>query len=732
MRNIFLDGAENFEEKAQCFWDQKWRELCLRLSAANIPIADYFYNFPLQSNWNDMYQDSYFMDKKQGIILERVWYLDKNGREIKTRWNVEKNLGWKKQKREIYRCKWTFLPLAICPKRASILYRDMRYVYRMNVVVLPNQENRLMELTEYTAYIETDWTGLVSKKRILRGKEELPDLPKKISFPKQVIAKINKSLAENYLKQLWFGPAYPVWHITKEGIATYMGDTDTPANGPSISILERLLSTNQSAAVLIVYLCFAVLKPFFPAYHTLDKQSPYLEAKKYLPKQFAVNISGKEAESLVACCCGYFQDMKSDKTQIVDGVDIQKNRRELTRLSVNEFEAKVLQNASVLWVNRVPAQELLLGGQIIDLSASVIPDDILARTKGLSLGIVKVLAQTLEAYAVNSYKDFSLKNWEDAHPVLDSLPADIYGICNKYKCFLPTVDVEQDEVKKPSERFSSPEAYIKYIRQNIFYDIEELEYRDRGREIATDLKIEIQKLTSDRLRKIRRLCKENKRLTLSLDSKYQNRLKKLKDMGLPSLGDNAMEKIAYLSTSFRVLVQAIAEVSYPPLSNEDEETLKRLPEQVDNAIISAFDCQLRETQSNSILESYVLMQIKEKRCARIRGIDSDKSSIKIWYDPRQDILLLPSKSYFDDLKASFQITDMGKNDFELELVQAGILCSSLRKNQNRRTYEVRVGKGEGRISVLKIKMDHFSPQFSKESCGFLAKMKNERTPYRSC
>jgi len=723
---VDLELCRKLEKQANAFWDEKWRELCLRLYRSGIPIAEYVYRLGYKEN-------ELFAIQKNGVIFQKIRYRGK--RKAKIRWLIDKEMTTKQKNYLEWESQWIFLPLAIFSKGKMASLKNLKFIYKMQRRQYALKSNGGGNV--YEAYILTARDGSLEKRIIVTpDNKKTPEFPYKISFPKSVVAKMNRCLANNYLKQLWRGPKYAQWHFSDEGIASYMGDSDISGIGPSVSILDKLISTNHSAAVLIAYLCFSVLKPFYPAYHRLNKQSPYLEAKKYLPQQFSVNIQGERLEdvkSLVSCCCGCFLPEKKLLGPIIDGIAIQKIPERETRLGVNEFETKMLQPASVLWVNRVPSKELMKDGRVVNLRALPISDDPLTKVGNISLTIVNSLAQTLHAMTVNSYDSFSNKNWEDGKPIVEKLLKEIDLFGKGY--FSSVTDDERNRESKAEDEFLSPEKYIEHIRRQIqeaYQGYKEGSFaKSQKLSIVDNYVLEIQKNISDRLKKIREIENKNRKLVFSLDKIYQTKLHRLDEKSNALLSWGTIEKIAFLSASFHVLTIAIEATASPPISDKEKEILVRLSDKVEDILINVFISQMDGILARDVLERYLLKLMKENQYARIRGMDSSKDSIKVWYDPKEKTLLLPAKSYFDDLKDSFQIGDVSKNDFEEELVQADILRTVQRKKQIRRTFEIKVKKDTERMSVLKINVASLSDQFHQDAREFLEQMEKEETPYRS-
>lgn len=57
-------------------------------------------------------------------------------------------------------------------------------------------------------------------------------------------------------------------------------------------------------------------------------------------------------------------------------------------------------------------------------------------------------------------------------------------------------------------------------------------------------------------------------------------------------------------------------------------------------------------------------------------------------------LLLPSKDYFNNLKADFPMVDISKSDFEIELVKADVLCTVQRKIKSAEHFRLLYRRGK--------------------------------------
>lgn len=123
----------------------------------------------------------------------------------------------------------------------------------------------------------------------------------------------------------------------------------------------------EAASILLAYTCFSVLKPFFPQYHALNKDTTYIDGKKYIPKQIALNIqcdNGEYTKEFVDICCGYFSRCKAP---IIAGISIKQTSKNGTKLNIDKYEKDLLQPACALWVNYKPDKELTRSGRILDL-----------------------------------------------------------------------------------------------------------------------------------------------------------------------------------------------------------------------------------------------------------------------------------------------------------------------------------------------------------------------------
>lgn len=340
MENTYI---ENFESN---FWEDTSEELLHWLLQDGVPICTIFEDLP------------------PGIHLCQIRYKSNKGK-LKTRWLEDKRP--KSASQDVFFGVWTLRPEGIKLRKQSICPSDFSFCFHMDKMLTYDKES---DFFQYVAKIETSLDGRLLRRTIV---EEEGDntFPVRFAFPKRIVSKINHVLMENFLYKLWRGPRYAAWHRVPDGISVYMGMINYRGQEYHDKLSALLRSDiGDVALVLLAYTCFSILKPFFPQYHELDATTPYIKAKRYLPEHLAINVRSDPPElaaRLADLCCRWFQANKHDRIPIIDGVVIQKTPQKPTALGINEYEAKVLQPACVLWVNRIPAKELTESGRIIDL-----------------------------------------------------------------------------------------------------------------------------------------------------------------------------------------------------------------------------------------------------------------------------------------------------------------------------------------------------------------------------
>jgi len=567
----------------------------------------------------------------------------------------------------------------------------------------------------YSASIETDWNGTLLKRKICTEEDAKKDegaFPAKFAFPKQIVAKINRCLANNFFEELWDGPRYMAWHRTEEGAAVYIGTLGCEVRRYQVRRYQDWLAgllkspCGDAAVILLAFTCFSVLKSFFPQYHTLCRATPYLKAKKYLPDQLAVNVRSDQpefAKKLVEFCCGFFQSEKSERIPIVDGVSVQKIPQKETTLGINEFENKVLQPASVLWVNRKPVKELTDDFRVIDLWVPANAD--IGATMPFCADMVAQLTSYVCQWTTNLYGDWLLANWKSAIPFIAEMQRAFLKSAY-YQNFSFDDDVRaklEDNLSIEAGCSSSPDPqrYIQILYGKVCLDVYEVQVEAWSPDwqlCLEDLQKQLKKIYSVCKRSIREAISQNTSEEFSFTGLWESERNRMKDT--LQAEETVLQKFAFLSASLRVFVQHC-------LLGGNEWINKKL----DYALATVHMQQSTTWSAASVLEHYVTRAILDGRCARIRGERSDRPEICVWYDPRDNHFLLPSASYFEAVKPFLVAQSVTKRNFEQKLVDEGTLITAYRGSQARRTFEVKVGAGSPKLSVLKVRGAVFSKKF---------------------
>lgn len=737
-----MDADENFriiskwledseQEEAVQNWKEIYQDAFLCLLEANLPFSQYLYipnRFNKKLNRANMQLSDLIY--QPGIILTQIRYIDHiDNDSVKVTWVTNKEWKIKPKKRSlILECQWTLRPLSISTRTHSSDPKKLHYHYKMIVTVY---DKRTGILGGYAVWITTGWDGRLLSQKIYMGDKTGP-FPHKIVFPKQIVSRINRCLYSNFCPKLWAGPLCATWHRSDEGVAQYMG-SDGDARKDLTEPLEKLINSSygSAASILLSYACFSMLKSCFPSFHILHNDSPYPEAKKYIPRQIALNKQSEElewAERLVSMFCGHFQELESSGMTIIDGLLVQKFPAQLKKLSVNEFESKILQPASVLWVNRVPDKTLVESGEILCVQVAAQPED--AVDEQYSAFVVNALADFIFDKTSKARKKYFLENWNKSIPHIKCFMSNVRQITNRQQYYFHAdLDILNMENHLSKIRPIEPKFYLVSLKDAILADINEVQNAkhrlpDEYLQLET-LKRKIVDCYNRCSKEIRKVQKKHKNAYFSLQIDYDKALTDLK-LKLPKgmLASQIVEKAAYLLTSFQLFAQAAI---------PSEIQRKYLCDRVEASLLSAYQSQLGIRQPKEILEEYILGLIRAGRCARIRGENSDSSSILAWYVPEPETFLLPSKSYFDNLRKSVLMVDINKRDFERRLADAGMICTEERGKQMRRTFEVRVEKGKDeRRSVLRIIAGTLSAQFFESTREYLDQIRGDKSPYRSC
>ena len=132
-----------------------------------------------------------------------------------------------------------------------------------------------------------------------------------------------------------------------------------------------------------------------------------------------------------------------------------------------------------------------------------------------------------------------------------------------------------------------------------------------------------------------------------------------------------------------------------------------------------------------ILEQYIKgLLMEEKYYARIRGKESDRPDIRVWYDTQEEVFLLPKKTYFSDLQqGSNQALTITQKQWEQRLAEDGLILSVKRGKQNRRSFEVNLKKGNAlKQAALKIPLSALSNEFRTDTVVTTAIKRMEEDP----
>ncbi len=686
------------ERGAKAFWEDKGGEVLIRAWTDGLPICE------LENEFT------------KGITFIQIRYQKKNG-SIRTKWLISK--GPKKKHTLLGTCRWTLLPMGIQPSRCSLEPQNQQYGYQIQL-----ESNIRGERSTYSARIETKWDGTIIRSQIDSEKAQGADLrdmiPEDFRYPKQVIARINRCLAKHFFADLWCGPSCAVWHRPDDRPATYMGIPGADG-GRSLDGLQNLLQPpyGDAAAVLLSYTCFSLLKPWFSGYPTLNKKSAYLTVKKNLPKMFAINIWSndlKSAEQMAEYCCGEFQRMGDGKFPIVDGVSMQKFPAKQTALSENVFEQRVLQPASILWVNRKPAKALKKEGKILDLQ--VPPGFDMAGYAFEPLDMMAAVVKGARDEDIKRQQQILIANRRSQKPIAEEVIKKLRKIAERYN--FEFQDVDLDKERQEISKDAPEEALIEWLSSLKHAVTEEIRWEAKG---ENDLFLaETQQMLSACLRKMREIHRGNSARQNFLAPYYEEGLQELKGSLKAAKVEKAVaEKLAYLWASAKFSIAALPQEKQNWISRQIFRSL------------CAFARQHKDVwPAGGYLEKYIVDVLKEGACARIRGKRSDQEGIQLWYDPREKVFLLPAQRYFADLQRYITEPKVTQRIFEKKLAEEGAIKSVARQNQLRRTFEVRVQKNGPKVSVLRVQPTAFSKEFweSKEISKQLKEFNRDRTPLR--
>ena len=693
---------------AESFWEDCGEELLLRLSRNNVP----FYRLSPQG--------LYAANNVSGICLCKYAYLNKRGKQ-RVKWLTDRPQKYPTEKMSI----WRLNPIDIECRKYSMAPEALKFRYILQEMwTLKGDQN-----TRHTrlSLIETDLSG-----RILRRSTEHQSGSIKFPpffFPKQQVARINKVLFNNFLVRCWGMGPVPAWQFTEEGIAYYLGcpyttsGTElTEAKNKAWNHLKCLLQSNAGdvAAILLAFTLFAVLKPFFPQFHRLDRSTPYLQVKKHFPEQFAICVSCMDldkATQLAELCCDIVPKLPPH-FPIVDGVKIFQATEKMARkdVSMSEFEAKILQKAGVLWVGRKPSVEVSV--QKLCLSLTI---------PATAKFPVEPFLQPLLAYFTVKLRDRSIDNWtaiqkivsQKSSKVIERLVHDLMAAADRHD-FAFLGDTPEDWYRKPETLRSES------LEELVFTDVED--DRDETRDGESEriaqinhLEEEFRHLFRQAYRKIRAAQRE-----VSVERHTFKRLYEdvVEDVKKYDLDVESQKKVAYLLAAYRYFLRSCA----------PKEERGPMLAQLERALLREWQQFQPEIPVRDVLEAYLKKLISENRYARVRGKGSDRETVCLWYDPRERMFLLKN-SYFPELKNLFaEDQKLTKRSWELLMEKAGFLETVQRDNQTRRSFETRtkVGSSE-KVPVLKIRAQILSEKFFAHKIVHIAlqKMEQDTSSYRS-
>ena len=186
-------------------------------------------------------------------------------------------------------CGWILYPLRIQFTGNLLDSKMLAVTYIMRL----HYEDKSENAADSEAIIKTRLNGEILNKEYLfeRGESKVKN---RFAYPKQIVSRINRCLVNNFFADLWIGPSCAAWYFTDKSIAYYLGKTRLSEEWRATKRQELIALADgpngDAALVLLAYAFFSVLKPFFPSYPVLRRDSDYLYVKKNLSKQIAINV----------------------------------------------------------------------------------------------------------------------------------------------------------------------------------------------------------------------------------------------------------------------------------------------------------------------------------------------------------------------------------------------------------------------------------------------------------
>lgn len=663
-------------------------------------------------------------ERLKGIHILQCRYPNREG-QMKSKWLSESE--WLKNKVILHAfCSWTFLPIKIESPKNSIKPEDQRYVYRVQVDKSAKFENVSVS---YLADITTAWDGRIIKQNKIQGEDSL-DFPYKFAFPRRVVSKINQCLARNFWPVLWCRENYFAWHKMEGGLVQYMGTRGVHLV-PYVKSLQMMLEkdTSGSAATLLAFTCFSILKDFFPTYHALEKSAPYTEGKKYIPEQVALCVWSEEnypAQRVANLCCGCFNRYEKSKLPVVDGIALQKNTCKITKLGINEFESKVLQRAPVLWVNRKPEDALLEDGRIISIHVG--EDAKYAGVDFSSIHLIADLADQVEYKRLEQHNRFLQEEWRIADPLLKDFIKTVKSEAEHFHYDIDEIDLEiqYSEILREESR-SEPMTVLKDLGQLIHEDCQEY-LKDCQSIVNRNMAHVFERKVEEKYRECKNQLLRQGRLinrdVFSFNSYYIDAWESMKSYA-SAVNERVIRKFALLTASANVFV----ELCVPKECRSD------IQDRLHSGLGKVLCMQKKEWWATDIVEKYVFQVLKEGHFARVRGTGSEREDVEIWYDVEQKYFILPSKHYFKRLAVFLPDASISKREFENKLVGEQAIRVEPGKEQMNRTFKVRVVRDSQKPGpmMLQVQAEKFSADFFRQQVvqTALGRMERDATPLRS-
>lgn len=264
----------------------------------------------------------------------------------------------------------------------------------------------------------------------------------------------------------------------------------------------------------------------------------------------------------------------------------------------------------MLWLNRIPTEELTVSGRIIDLQIDDLP--VVEEAVEVSRYLVTSLAGSFGEHLRRKGPDVAQDLEERKRLATKNFVECIEALAKKYSISLDSVDLGE-ELRKITEAETYPltvkcaERYVLRIKCGMpdymgsIFSMDQIEINDN-------------RTFRQRLDRLLQLFKKELKHIYDTDSptKYhhQNAINEFRHNALTcGLDKRIIKKVAYLSASFRIFAGLC-------LPKEDQ---RPLIEKVDEALLAAIVKQIGQECPQNILERYLIGLIRGEQYARIRG-----------------------------------------------------------------------------------------------------------------